>query len=118
MVTVELPWPDRRLHPNARPHWAARARAVDGARADAHLLTRAALGRAPVTFAPGPIRFAVVAYPPDRRRRDDDGIIASLKAARDGIADALGVDDHRFRLAFELAEPVRKGRIIVRVGAI
>lgn len=36
-------------------------------------------------------------YPPDRRHRDDDNLIASFKAGRDGIALALGIDDKRFR---------------------
>ena len=35
-------------------------------------------------------------YPPDRRARDDDNMIASFKSGRDGIADALGIDDKRF----------------------
>jgi len=34
-------------------------------------------------------------YPPDRRARDDDNIIASFKAGRDGLALALGIDDKR-----------------------
>lgn len=25
---IALPWPDRRLHPNARVHWAIKARAA------------------------------------------------------------------------------------------
>lgn len=35
--------------------------------------------------------------PPDRRHRDDDNLVASFKAGRDGIAMALGIDDKRFR---------------------
>jgi hypothetical protein len=35
-------------------------------------------------------------YPRDRRKRDDDNLIASFKSGRDGIADALGVDDVNF----------------------
>lgn len=35
-------------------------------------------------------------YPPDRRARDDDNMIASFKAGRDGIALALGINDKRF----------------------
>jgi len=37
-------------------------------------------------------------FPPDRRARDDDNIIASFKAGRDGLALALGIDDKRFVL--------------------
>jgi crossover junction endodeoxyribonuclease RusA len=37
-------------------------------------------------------------YPPDRRARDDDNIIAAFKAGRDGMAEALGINDRRFRV--------------------
>jgi crossover junction endodeoxyribonuclease RusA len=37
-------------------------------------------------------------YPPDRRNRDDDNLIAAFKSGRDGVADALGVNDKRFRI--------------------
>jgi crossover junction endodeoxyribonuclease RusA len=39
--------------------------------------------------------------PPDRRRRDLDNLIASMKAGLDGLADALGVDDSRWKLSAE-----------------
>ena len=52
-------------------------------------------------------------YPPDRRRRDDDGLLASMKAARDGIADALGVDDSRFVSHPWIKDEVRKGGEVV-----
>jgi crossover junction endodeoxyribonuclease RusA len=35
-------------------------------------------------------------YPPDRRPRDDDNMVASFKAGRDGIAQAMGINDKRF----------------------
>lgn len=44
----------------------------------------------------GEIVFMVDILPPDKRRRDDDNIIASFKSGRDGIADAIGIDDCRF----------------------
>ncbi len=37
-------------------------------------------------------------FPPNRARRDDDNAIAAFKAGRDGIADALKVDDARFQI--------------------
>ena len=35
MISVELPWPDKLLSPNARPHWSRKARAVKAAKHDA-----------------------------------------------------------------------------------
>jgi len=54
-------------------------------------------------------------YAPDKRRRDDDNIIASMKAARDGIADAFGIDDHRFAVTYKFCEPEKPGRVEVLI---
>jgi crossover junction endodeoxyribonuclease RusA len=64
------------------------------------------------------LRVMLKVYPPDQRRRDWDNVIASLKSGLDGIADALAIDDSRFRLAIEmLPEIVKGGRIDVVVDA-
>ena len=90
-----LPWPSRTLHPNARMHWSARARATKAARRTADVLALAA-GWQRMKLPEGRLHLWIDFYPPDRRRRDDDGLLASCKAYRDGIADALGIDDRRF----------------------
>ena len=51
-------------------------------------------------------------YPPDRRQRDDDGLLSSMKAARDGIADALGINDSRFVSHPYIKDEVRKGGMV------
>ena len=97
LLEVLLPWPDRALHPNARVHWAQRARATKAARFCAWALTGEAVQKAGLRTVPeGKLHLMLDFYPPDRRRRDDDGLLAAFKAARDGIADALGIDDSRF----------------------
>jgi crossover junction endodeoxyribonuclease RusA len=53
-------------------------------------------------------------YPPDRRHRDDDNMIASFKAGRDGLALALGIDDKRFR-TFPYVQDKIGGYIKVRI---
>lgn len=64
------------------------------------------------------IAFIVTAYPPDRHDRDDDNLLASLKAHRDGIARALQTDDSRFvQRPLQWAEPVKNGKIIVTLEA-
>ncbi len=45
----------------------------------------------------GDIHLWIDFYPPDRRHRDDDNMIAAFKSGRDGLADALKVNDKRFR---------------------
>jgi len=46
---------------------------------------------------PKPSTYTLAFYFPDRRHRDDDNAAASCKAYRDGIADALRIDDHHLR---------------------
>jgi Holliday junction resolvase RusA-like endonuclease len=74
------------LSPNARVHWGAKAKAVKRYRETANLTARAALGRrdVPMQQARVTARFFFV----DRRRRDRDNLLASLKPAFDGLADA------------------------------
>lgn len=93
-MTVVLPWPPKLLSPNARTHWAKKSRAAKAYRAACGTLCRQAGMVAPPS--PDRLHLWLDFYPPDRRARDDDNMVASFKAGRDGIADALGIDDKRF----------------------
>ena len=115
MKPLVLPWPSRDLHPNARVHWGKRGKATKAARAGAHLLALEA-GWHRMALPEGRLHLWIDFYPPDRRRRDDDGLLASMKAARDGIADALGIDDARFVSHPYLREDTRPGgEVVVRI---
>lgn len=121
-IIIELPWPDKRLSPNARVHWAQLSRAKKAARAAGAKATHAALQRGLREVRrslgkEGPVHLTVLFYPPDNRKRDADNLIASMKASFDGIADALGVDDSRFRGAFDIVpEPEKPGRVEVEIA--
>lgn len=108
---IRLPWPPRAVHPNARSHWAPKARVTRRMRQDAAWMARAA----GVRVANGPLTVRLRFCPPDARRRDLDGMIASCKAYLDGIADALGVDDSRFALAAMVCAPVSAGAVEIEV---
>jgi Endodeoxyribonuclease RusA. len=117
MRDLILPWPSRDLHPNARVHWSRRARAAKSARRAADALAREA-GWCRMELPAGRLHLWIDAYPPDRRRRDTDGVLSSLKSALDGIADALGVDDRRFvPHPFLHDEPRNGGEIRIRITA-
>lgn len=103
---VALPWPPSILSPNARAHWAAKNRAVKLYREECAWLTKAAGLR---VGWEGTVHAWITFYPPDRRQRDDDNAISSFKAGRDGVAQALGIDDSRFRLHPFLSDKVIKG---------
>ena len=106
MTTVVLPWPPKALSPNARTHWRAKApvtaaykRACWALAMEAGMVAPDVPEIAPQGRAgarPGRIHLYLEFYPPDRRARDDDNMVASFKAGRDGLAQALGVDDKRF----------------------
>jgi len=92
------------LTPNLRLHWAARARATQIQRGMAYLCAKLALNAATwpdlpysVPFA-GRVRLDVTVYPlPRMKTHDDDNAWIACKAYRDGLADALGLDDKQFR---------------------
>lgn len=113
-----LPWPDRALHPNARVHWIVKSRAAREARHYAHLVTLEA-GWHLVQLPEGRLHLWLTFLPPNlSRKRDDDGLLSSMKPARDGIADALGIDDHRFVSHPFLSDtPHPGGRVEVRITA-
>ncbi len=105
---VELPWPSRRLHPNARTHWRPKSVAIKKARLDARFATMAA-GLTTLDLAS--LKATIVFHPPDNRRRDLDSMLASMKAAIDGISDVIGVDDSQWELAIRKDEPVKYGAV-------
>lgn len=112
---IVLPWPDKRLSPNARGHFMARSTAVKKARSDAFWATKAAGIHAPNTPR---IRLKWSFNPPTAHKRDDDNLIGRCKAYRDGIADALGIDDSRFVTSVDIGEIVKGGRVTATVEAI
>jgi len=104
-----LPWPDKRLSPNARVHWGALATAKKKAKHEAYYLAlEAGLGKIDVEA----LNVRYVFYPPSRRAYDQDNIIASLKAAADGISMAIGVDDSKWNVAIANAGAIEKGGMI------
>lgn len=98
-MTITLPIPDAKLWPNSRAHWRVKAKLTKLARHAAYLSTYEKIAseglKGTLTFTGYTLAF----FYPDKRRRDDDNAQASIKSARDGIADALGVDDNTLRLA-------------------
>lgn len=113
MIELELPWPDRALHPNARVHWAKRNKATKMARVFANMKVRECGWRKGQSVAyDGKLSLHLDFYPPDRRKRDDDGCLSSFKPYRDGIADALGIDDNRFVSHPRVMDEVVKGGLV------
>lgn len=94
-MTISLPIPNAALWPNSRKHWRAKAKFTKDHRQAAHDATELKPEGYFFTEFSG---YTLAFFYPDKRRRDDDNAQASCKAYRDGIADALGVDDNTLRL--------------------
>jgi crossover junction endodeoxyribonuclease RusA len=92
-----------------------RSRVAKTAKGEAHTLAYAA-GK-PVLPADGPVALTWTLCPPNKRARDMDNVIASLKHAQDGVALAWGVNDARFRPTYQWGEPVRGGAVVVEIAA-
>lgn len=71
---------------NQREHWAKKAGRVKGQRMATGMRMRAVLAGSRF-----PLRVLLTRIAP--RALDDDNLRGALKAVRDGVADALGVDD-------------------------
>lgn len=116
-MKIVLAWPDKRLSPNARLHWRAKVGPKQSAKIAAGWAAVASQGfheaREALSASDGPIPVEIRFYPPDARHRDDDNMIGAFKAARDGIADALGVNDRRFRPHYVFEAPAKPGRVEV-----
>lgn len=115
MIAFALPWPDKKLSPNARVHHMVKAKHTKGVRQMAHAITLQATAGKRFT---GPLILDMTFHPPSRRRYDLDNRIASAKGAIDGISDAIGVDDSQFELRCRMGEPTNGGRVNVRISEV
>lgn len=111
-MRINLPWPDRDLHPNARVHWTRRHKAARIARETAFWTAKEA-GIKPL--AADALSVTAIFTPPDNRRRDLDGMLASVKASMDGLADAIGVDDSKWSLAIRREAPCKPGSVRIEI---
>lgn len=89
---IVLPYPPVACSPNCRDRWSG----ISARKAYRHECWAETLAAGIRLPADGPVRIHLDFFPPDRRSRDDDNAESSFKAGRDGIAQALRVDDARF----------------------
>lgn len=110
---ITLPWPAKELSPNARVHWAQKSKAAKLAKQYAFVHAKEARL---ASHGQGKVTLYMEFVKPSKRRNDLDNMIASCKAYIDGIAEAIGIDDSRFRYVLEVAdEPVKGGLVRVSI---
>lgn len=112
MLEITLPWPPKELLPNRRlrraGHWPGIEKAKSY-RNHAYWTTKASIWHTEAKEA----ELDIVFYPPDRRRRDLDGMFSSLKCAIDGISECLGIDDYNFSYRIRRGEPIKDGKVVI-----
>lgn len=119
MIEVRLPWPSKKtgLSPNARLNAGPKARAVKAAREMAWGLALEARAHLHPWPEHGPI-FVHLSFVPHRGSAPDiDNAIASMKAFLDGIADAMKVNDRRFKLSYDMLPGKQEPYVIAEIRA-
>lgn len=110
---ITLPFPPASLSGHAKGGWHGKSAATKHQREWACYVTTEAGVTVP-EFGDIPIHFHFV---PNSRRGDRVNFPIRIKAAVDGIADALGVNDSRFLPSYSFGDPSpRKPRVEVTIG--
>ncbi|MEJ2897584.1 endonuclease [Bordetella avium] len=112
MISLRLPWPPKELSPNFRGHWAPISRAKKSYRTAARLTAMKALRHAERFDRFGGVRITYEFCPPTARAYDRDNLAARMKAATDGISDALGMNDRGFHFAPVAIGSKEKGGLV------
>jgi hypothetical protein len=96
---------------NARGHHMAKARRVKEHRTAArHIAANAIADMWPTEMKrPNNVRRAIVTLMRvGKKNLDSDNLLAALKAVRDGVADALGIDDGSDRVQWHYGQAISK----------
>lgn len=93
-IKIVLPFPAAKLNPNRRSgrSWQVTAAEKVAAWQAGKIATLKALNGKAFTVA-NPVKFSITFFCPNRRRRDLDNLLASLKPSLDGICNAVDIDD-------------------------
>ena len=85
-------------------HWAKKAKFKKAYR---HTCWALALEAKLEVVADPKIKLEITFYPPDKRHRDADNMVAAIKSGLDGVADALRVNDRCFLPTFIFSDEVK-----------
>lgn len=119
MLIVRLPFPDKKLMPNRKngKHWTSTVYSKSAQKTESYACTLEALQQTGPQEWRETIPLSLLYMTPDKRHRDLDNLLAASKALIDGMAQALGVDDKRFRpIMIDAALGPKEGGLIAAVG--
>lgn len=107
---IRLPWPPAKLSPNNRTSHRYATDSRNAYKTAAFYAAKEAGAKVPEGA-----HLAIQFYPPDKRKRDLDNMLASIKSGLDGIAMAAGVDDYGWSLSIQRGPKVEGGAVLVHV---
>lgn len=100
-IHLILPYPPSELNPNKRLHWAAKTKIKNAEKQMGFALACAYKGK--IT---GDASLSLTFHAETNRSFDLDNALASCKAAIDGLAAGLGINDKQFRpITIDRGEP-------------
>lgn len=102
MQEIVLPWPPKELNPNKRLHWAILAKSKKNYRSACFYIAK----QTNPNVDKQKVNLTITFYKPDKRHRDLDNMLASMKSGLDGLADALGVNDKHFSISMNVADEI------------
>lgn len=107
MITVTIPLKTV-SEANRHEHWRARQKRAKGQRECARAYTLVHIGHLGTIFRHVPPLIVTITRL-SARELDSDNLASSQKAVRDGVADALGIDDRDPRVTWIYAQEKAKG---------
>lgn len=125
-MKIVLGWPDPRLNPNNAKgvHWGAMSKMRSAEREGAYWRTKTEMAKTDqaelLEFASATsIAVDITFMAPSRRPRDLDNLLAAMKPALDGVAQAIGVDDRVFdRIILNRGYGAGIGKVVVEIVPI
>ena len=128
-ITIELPLPPQELRPNARVHWAKKARKVKEYRSRAKWAALRIMQREFGDLASRIGGEIIIPFPIEQptvrvtmlnktaRKMDPDNLIASMKSAMDGLTDAgVWADDRELTILSPIrGKDATNPRIIIEI---
>ncbi len=111
-IEVPLSLPPKELSPNARVHWRVKAKFTKSARSIAACSAIIASDMQRLGWKAARVKCVFTFG--DKRQRDKDNLLASMKAYFDGLADA-GVVENDSQLTYEPIEITAPNRLQKRV---
>jgi len=118
-LIIRLPFPDAALFPNRKngKHWTTTSAIKTAQNKDSFYITKASMNAVGPQEWSDHIPLSLTYIMPDKRHRDMDNCLAASKAILDGMADALGVNDKRFKpILIDWVHGDKEGALIAAVG--